>query len=369
MAPTRIVDTRSGLGASGPVAAGSSTVITAVGTAGIPAGATAVAVNITATEAGSGGYVQAFPTGTDAAQATSNLNIDHRDATVADLALVGLDAAGTFTIFSLSSTQLVVDVFGYFLPADTVGAGRLVPLDPVRVLDTRSGLGAAGPVAAGGSVVLNVAGTIPADAEAVVMTLTATNTQAPGFVQAVPTGGATALGASSNVNIDRTGDTTANSVIVPVGSGGNVTLFTHAGADLVADVVGYFTGSSAAPSTTGLFVAVTPQRLADTRVTGTVASANSTITVPIAGRPSLPEFAPTAIAGTLTATETSDSGFVQVFPTGSTVTTAGSTSTLNFNGPGRTQAVATITGATSGSLSLFTSSSTHLIYDISGYFI
>jgi hypothetical protein len=196
------------------------------------------------------------------------------------------------------------------------------------------------------------------------MTLTATNTQAPGFVQAVPTGGATALGASSNVNIDRAGDTIANTVIVPLGTGGNVTLFSYSGADLVADVVGYFTGASAAPATTGLFVPVTPQRLADSRVTGAVVPANSTITVPVAGRPNLPEFAPTAIAGTLTATETSAAGFVQVFPTGST-TTVGSTSTLNFNGPGRTQAVATIVGATGGSVSVYTQSATHLIYDIS----
>ena len=176
MAPTRIVDTRIGLGAaSGPVGAGSNTVITAVGKAGIPAGATGVAVNITATEAAAGGYLQAFPTGTGVAGATSNVNIDHSNATVADLALVGLDATGTFTIFSFRPTQLVVDVFGYFVPADTAGAGRLVPHDPVRVLDTRSGLGAAGPVAAGGSVVLNVAGNVPADAGAVVMTLTATS--------------------------------------------------------------------------------------------------------------------------------------------------------------------------------------------------
>ena len=57
-----------------------------------------------------------------------------------------------------------------------------------------------------------------------------------------------------------------------------------------------------------------------------------------------------------------------MFPTGST-TVAGSTSTLNWNGPGRTQAVATVVGTARGSVSLFTSDATHLIYDISGYFI
>ena len=90
--------------------------------------------------------------------------------------------------------------------------------------------------------------------------------------------------------------------------------------------------------------------------------------MPVAGRPNLPDPPPTAIAGTLTASETSGGGFGQVFPTGAT-TAVGSTSTLNWNGPGRTQAVATIVGAPRGSVSIFTSDATHLIYDITGYFI
>ena len=98
--------------------------ITAVGKAGIPAGATGVVVNITAAEGAAGGYLQAFPTGTAVAGATSNVNIDHSNTTVADLALVGLDATGTFTIFSFRPTQLVVDVFGYFVPAATAGGRK-----------------------------------------------------------------------------------------------------------------------------------------------------------------------------------------------------------------------------------------------------
>ena len=83
---------------------------------------------------------------------------------------------------------------------------------------------------------------VPADAEAVVMTLTADQGLAPGYIQAVPTGGATPLGASSNINIDRTGETMADTVIVPLGADGTVTLLTQSGAHLVVDVVGYFTG-------------------------------------------------------------------------------------------------------------------------------
>jgi hypothetical protein len=99
-----------------------------------------------------------------------------------------------------------------------------------------------------------------------------------------------------------------------------------------------------------------------------VESANKTITVPVAGRTNLPDPPPTAIAGTLTANETADRRFAQVFPTGST-TAVGSTSTLNWNGPRHTEAVATIVGAPRGSVSIYASSATHLIYDITGYFL
>ena len=271
VAPTRIVDTRSGLGAAtGPVGAGSNTVITAVGKAGIPAGATGVVVNITAADGAAGGYLQAFPTGAPVAGAASNVNIDHgstngrrprprrtgRRWEVHDL-LVQADTTGGSTCLATSSQRLRLEQDG--------SCRRIL----CACWITRSGVGAAGPVAAGGSVVLNLANRIPADAGAVVMTLTATRSQAPGWVQAIPTGGATALGASSNVNIDRAGDSTANTVIVPVSAGGNVTLFSSIGTDLVADVVGYFTGASAVAATTGLFVPVVPERLADSRAAGT----------------------------------------------------------------------------------------------------
>ena len=369
LAPHRLVDTRTGLGGvTGSLAAQSVTTFTASG-GGVPAaGVTAVVLNVTATESQASGYIQVFPAGAPVLGSTSSVNLDHGLQTISNTVIVGVDASSRFSVFTQSTTHLVVDVFGYFTAAPSANAGRLVTVDPIRVLDTRAGIGApAGKVAPLGSVTLPVTGAVPADAAAVVMTLTADQGTAPGYVQVIPTGGATALGASSNLNIDRTGETMANTVIVPLGAGGSVTLFTNAGAHLVADVVGYFTGANAAAASTGLFVPVTPVRAADSRVTGNLVQSGATFSIPLSGRAGVPAPPPSAVAGNLTATDTTASGYVQLIPTGSS-TPIGSTSTLNINGTDRIVAAANIVSVANGAITAHNQSATHLIYDVTGYF-
>ncbi len=367
--PARIVDTRIGLGGTGLTSPGSTTTFTATGVGGVPAGATAVAINVTASDPTAPGFVQVFPADKGAPGESSSLNIEQAGQIVSSFVIVGLDATGRFSIFTQSSTQLVVDVFGYFVAVPESTAGRLVTVDPVRVLDTRIGLGigTVGHVPPDGSVVLPVTSVVPADAAAVVMTVTADQGLAPGFVQVVPTGGTTAFRASSNINVDRAGETVANTVIVPLGTNGTVTLFSQSGAQLVADVVGYFTGSSAPSATTGLFIPIEPQRVRDTRATGAPVAAGSTFDVPLAiGR--LVAIPPSAVAGTITATDTTAPGFVQVFPTGSS-TAVGSTSSVNINGAGRVVAGATVLATSTGSLTVHSQPATHLVYDVTGFFL
>ena len=54
-------------------------------------------------------------------------------------------------------------------------------------------------------------------------------------------------------------------VIVPLGDDGSISLFAQRGAHLLGDVAGYFTDAGADDDTAGLFVALTPGRVADTR--------------------------------------------------------------------------------------------------------
>src|SRR5439155_18928503 len=69
---------------------------------------------------------------------------------------------------------------------------------------------------------------------------------------------------ASNLNFVP-GQTVANRVIVPLGTGGQISLFNFQGStNLVADVSGWFTDGST--TTTGShFASLTPQRILDTR--------------------------------------------------------------------------------------------------------
>lgn len=115
--PTRLLDTRpeSAIGYSGPMPGAGATVVVPVAVrAGIPAsGATAVAVNITATEAGGPGFVTAWASGTPQ-PTTSNLNLDAAGQTRPNHAIVPVGADGSITLFTYAPTHLVVDVFGWF---------------------------------------------------------------------------------------------------------------------------------------------------------------------------------------------------------------------------------------------------------------
>ena len=81
-------------------------------------------------------------------------------------------------------------------------------------------------------------------------------------MQAFPTG-SLLQGQSSNLNVERAGQTIPNLVIVPLGTNGAVTLYNQAGGHLLADVLGAFV--PAETSTVGRYQAIDPLRLLDTR--------------------------------------------------------------------------------------------------------
>jgi LPXTG-site transpeptidase (sortase) family protein len=162
------------------------------------------------------------------------------------------------SVFSSVATHVLVDVFGYYQPTWTTGAGRFVPLDPARLLDTRSSQ----PVAAGATVRVRRPATVPADASALAVTLTVDQAAGPGYWTAGPAGAVRPD--TSNVNVTRTGETVANLAIVPITPDG-IDVYSQSGGQLVVDAVGYFTGASAPTSPVGLFIAQSPTRLLDTR--------------------------------------------------------------------------------------------------------
>ena len=241
-APVRAFDSRAGQGYAevtnhnARLVDGSQTVLDLDRPGGIPVGATAAIVNITAAQGTTAGHLTAFPAD-EAGPATSNLNFA-AGQTIANLAVVPLDANGRMRLRSVGTTHAVVDVIGWF--QDGVGAGY-VALTPRRVLDTRTGMGLRmGPITTTNphdQIVGRYTG-VPADAEAVVLGVVAVAPTANSFLTVFPTG--QALPTSSTLNF-QTGRTVPNAVVAALGSQGRVRFAVAAGnVQLVADVSGYF---------------------------------------------------------------------------------------------------------------------------------
>jgi hypothetical protein len=105
--PTRLLDTRT----TTPVAAGADRKVQVAGVAGVPVGATAVVLTVTATRPTTASHLTAYPTGT--APTTSTLNFA-AGQTVANAALVPLAADGSISLrVGAGSAHVVLDVAGY----------------------------------------------------------------------------------------------------------------------------------------------------------------------------------------------------------------------------------------------------------------
>ncbi|MBR7824765.1 hypothetical protein KDK95_00475 [Actinospica sp. MGRD01-02] len=341
--PVRILDTRIGTGATKGAVAAHGTVklqVTGAGTSGntVPAGITAVVLNVTATQPTASGVVTAY-NDEDAdgysltAPSTSNLNFG-KGQTVANLVVVPVGADGVVDLYNNSSgvTQMVADVEGYYT---TSAASTYKPVTPKRILDTRKGTGTGkvAKVASDGTVTLKVAGdgTVPSTATAVQLNITVTNGTHNGNITAYAGNGTPT--STSNVNY-AIGQTVANSAIVPLGTSGTGTgelsLYNSSGGtvDLIADVSGYYLPSADGGST---YVPLyEPTRLYDSRVKGNGVfdgplSAGKTVPFPITY-----DTGETAFVLNATVTSTTGAGYLELYPYNSSATALPGTSTLNW---------------------------------------
>jgi hypothetical protein len=201
---------------------------------------TGAVVNVTAVGALASGYLTAHPFGSLRPNA-STLNFQSASA-VANRATVRL-SNGALTVTNRgSASHVVVDVVGFYAAASVPGGKFYRPRAPLRVLDTRRGVGSPrAPMGPSGRLALVVAGdgaAVPADAAAVIMTLTSTGATASTFLTTWPAN--TPIPPVSDLNVRR-GQTTANLVVVPIGLGGTVNIYNRFGTtEVVGDVVGYF---------------------------------------------------------------------------------------------------------------------------------
>ncbi|OEJ32638.1 hypothetical protein [Streptomyces subrutilus] len=258
--PTRLLDTRSGIGAAkGKVPARGTAHLKVGGNGGIPAGVTAVVLNVTATNTSEAGHVTVFGSG-HKQPITSNVNFE-AGQTVPNLVIVPVGKDGYVELFNggWQSIDLLADVTGYFTRSASSGYASLTP---TRFVDSRDGLGTAKGQVAGQAVFsTQISGLrgVPAGVSAVALNVTVTNPRETGHLTVFPSG--QSAPSTSSVNFTA-GQTVANSVIVPVGADGKISVRNGAwaGTDVIVDVVGYYSQSG-----NGAYMPVSPGRLMDSR--------------------------------------------------------------------------------------------------------
>ena len=359
VAPTVVFD-------PGAVAAGTTSTFAVAGVGGVPSGATAAVVTLEGTGAATRGWVQALGPGATVGS-SSNLNLV--DGAAVNTAVVPLATDGTMRLYNSVTASLKVTVTGYFAATGgPANAGRLVALPPSRLFDTRpqyaTGYSGAKPEA-GDTVTVQVGGRggVPSSGvRAAVLNVVAVQPEDEGEVQAGAAG--MAPGAWRNLLIARPGQVIANLVIVPLDSNGRAALRTTVGTHLVVDVQGWFTGPSAAATTAGLFVPITPARFMDTRGGSPVLGP---ALVDTARRFDMPA-CPRAVLGNLTVIPATATSFAQLGPYNQYL--GGTYSNLNADVVGAPVANAALVLTGSGyDLGVWTSSPTHVIMDMSGWFV
>jgi hypothetical protein len=200
----------------------------------VPAAATAVVLNLTATRTTTNGFAKVYPCG-EAPPDISNINfVAGRD--VANQAVVKLGPGQAVCAVTSVRTDVVVDLLGWFGPGATK---EFVPANPQRMLDTRLGTGAPlKPVAKGDTVRLPVSPAVaPAGAAAVSLNVTATDSAGAGFVVVHPC--SVPPPDTSNLNF-RSGEAVANLSTVPLASDGAVCITTSVTTNLIADLNGWY---------------------------------------------------------------------------------------------------------------------------------
>ncbi|MGI8418667.1 MAG: right-handed parallel beta-helix repeat-containing protein [Nakamurella sp.] len=242
LTPARVLDTRVDQGGTGPVEGMTATTFQILGEGGVPTtDVSAVVLNVTAVSPAAFGHFTLYAAGNDRPYA-SNLNFA-AGQTIANLAVVKVGIDGMVALYNGSAgpASAIADVAGYYLDGTASEPGTFVALSPSRVLNTRNNTGAEGPVAAMGTISVQIAGNgaIPDPVAAVTLNVTATNPTSDGTIRVFANG--TDLPHVSNLNFV-TGQTVANLATVPVADDGKIALFNGSTGtvDLIGDVAGYF---------------------------------------------------------------------------------------------------------------------------------
>ena len=378
LVPARLLETRSGPNNKtidgqhqgvGRVTARNVYTLPVAGRGGVDPDASAVMLNVTAVFPDAPGYLTVFPC-TPKVPKASNVNFFAGDV-APNSVMAKVSAAGTVCIYTLATTDIVVDVTGY-VPT----GGAPVSVDPARLVETRrtsndttvdgkyEGIGRA---TAGETVMFKATGRaeVPGNADAVYLNVTAVFPDDFGFLTVYPCG--TIRPATSNVNYGP-GDVQPNAVLASVGANGMVCIYTKAATDIIADVSAYFPPG-------GNRVSILPERCADTRPEGKTfdglfeadgkIAAGDTYAVRVGGRCNIASDASAAYLN-VTAANAAAPGYLTVWPCDEPRPQA---SNVNY-APGQVQPNAVLSKISldrNGQICIFSKAAADVIVDANGY--
>ena len=375
--PCRVLDTRGPAGPfGGPAIPFDSARVVAVpqSACGIPANAVAYALNITVVPPGPLIYLTLWPTGQPQPLVSTLNSFDGR--VLANAAIVPAGDNGAISVFVSNTTDVIIDINGYFATADTPNSLAFYTVTPCRVVDTRG----SGPPGLFGPPLLTPdsvrsfpipSGTcgIPATALAYSLNITVVPHGPLGYLSIWGTDLPQPLVSTLN---SYDGSVVANAAIVPAGTDGGIRVFVTGVTDLIVDINGYF----APPGESGAlyFYPAVPCRVVDTRPGQSTTTAlfgppalsggeSRTFPVPLSACAIPPGVE--AYSMNVTVVPPGPLIYLTAWPAGQPQPVV---STLNSFAGKVVANAATVPAGTNGAVSIFVSDPTDLTLDINGYF-
>jgi hypothetical protein len=284
--PTRVADTRCGTSPAPSYCAGenlpsansslttvganSSINVAVAGVGSVPSTATAVSLNVTATDGSAASYLKVYPTGSTPA-VTSNQNWQAGE-TLASQVVSKVGTNGDVSLYNFAGTvDYVVDVTGYYTAAGTSGSLFTSLGTPMRLADTRCAVSPtpsycsaenlpsanSSLAAPSGGQSITVATGAPSGATSAALDVTDVMPATGNFLTAYPTGGTLNTVSTVNWVPGDTYNVVPNAAYATLSSSGDTSIYngpSYAGAaNVVVDMFGYF-----APRVTNAVYSVTP---------------------------------------------------------------------------------------------------------------
>jgi hypothetical protein len=364
IAPCRIVDTRN---TGNPILGNTFQNYAIQGNngacSGIPATAEAYSLNVTVVPRGELDYLTVWPSGEQQPVVSTLNSPDGRIKANAAIVGAGTAAGGAVSVYATQTTDVILDLDGYFMPADS-STLAFYPLPPCRVVDTRTGQG--GPTLQGQTEYdYTIQGNcgIPSSAQAYSFNFTVipVDNVPVGYLTVWPQGQTQPNVSTLN---DYTATVVANAGIVPAGGkGGEIAayVYTTGQANLLVDINGYYAPASSAPGGLSLFT-LTPCRVLDTRSNGGQFSGTLAVNALVSkcGLPSLAQ----AIVANATVVPPASMGYLTLWPNGQAQPVV---STLNAYDGALTSNLAVVP-TSNGFVNAYASDPTQLLLDLFGYF-